>query len=95
MHEVLVNLLGGLRLPRKRVVRLTDCLAGGWRVPSVQYYATTPCSTPNLYDKLTRLWLFFTQTFILVVGGAIFSFDMNMSKKMSKTGISPCLLEFP
>ena len=24
MHEVLVNRLGGLRLPRKRVVRLTD-----------------------------------------------------------------------
>ena len=25
MHEVLVNLLGGLSLPRKSVVRLTDC----------------------------------------------------------------------
>ena len=25
MHEVLVNRLGGLSLPRKRVVRLTDC----------------------------------------------------------------------
>ena len=24
MHEVLVNRLGGLRLPRKRVARLTD-----------------------------------------------------------------------
>ena len=25
MHEVLVNRLGGLSLPRKSVVRLTDC----------------------------------------------------------------------
>ena len=25
VHEVLVNLLGGLSLPRKSVVRLTDC----------------------------------------------------------------------
>ena len=25
MHKVLVNHLGGLRLPRKSVVRLTDC----------------------------------------------------------------------
>ena len=25
MHEVLVNRLGGLSLPRKIVVRLTDC----------------------------------------------------------------------
>ena len=25
MHEVLVNRLGGLNLPRKSVVRLTDC----------------------------------------------------------------------
>ena len=25
MHEVLVNCLGGLSLPRKSVVRLTDC----------------------------------------------------------------------
>ena len=44
MHEVLVNRLGGLSLPRKSVVRLTDVYRG--RKTSMQYncYNYRSCS---------------------------------------------------
>ena len=39
MHEVLVNCLGGLSLPRKSVVRLTDRPVYRGRKTTIQHYA--------------------------------------------------------
>ena len=59
MHEVLVNCLGGLSLPRKSVVRLTDrpdmtLDAYRGRKTTLQH-ATNPVLDPRKGSKLRRL----------------------------------------
>ena len=57
MHEVLVNRLGGLSLPRKSVVRLTDC--PDMTLDVYRGRKTTNQQQSKLATSLVNVWLKF------------------------------------
>ena len=92
MHEVLVNRLGGLRLPRKSVVRLTDrpdmtldVYRG--RKTTIQYNTTYTVRIPICVQNSDRhagpaskLKVWSTRGFVLVAGFSIIEMDIAERK---------------
>ena len=62
MHEVLVNRLGGLSLPRKSVVRLTDMTLDVYRGRKTTMQQEQQCKlTFNLPEKIFQIALLLVQ----------------------------------
>ena len=101
MHEVLVNRLGGLSLPRKSVVRLTDRPD-----MTLDVYRGRKTTIQLLQHWLTSLYLVFKQVFWFVFQnykqgshrpGKVLEFDLGPGKLLEflKTAICPgIVLEF-
>ena len=86
MHEVLVNRLGGLSLPRKSVVRLTDrpdmtldVYRG--RKTTIQYNTCTKQDNkPNVYHYI----LFVSTKFLFMENTVLESFDIKFFRRDQK-----------
>ena len=87
MHEVLVNRLGGLSLPRKSVVRLTD--RPDMTLDVYRGRKTTIYNQPTIVNNLTAC-----VAMILLTKTSILNRQMTMKFKRSEASISMLCISF-
>ena len=97
MHEVLVNRLGGLSLPRKSVVRLTDCpdmtldVYRG-RKTTIQQYNSQLTLLHSERPKLHRVLAFLSA--IGLIKGCKSVYSRRCCGKVNNKQTEPCQIVF-